>query len=158
VKFMLRNHVTMINDNLGPVPDKAMQKLQMLARRAGYRFVLRDLTLPKSARPGDNLPIAMTWENVGVGKLYRPYKLSIALRNEANNVVATAASDADPRDWLPGKHTANALLGLPAKLPPGKYAVEVGIFDAEGERQPLHLAIDVTEKDGWYTVSHFSVK
>lgn len=158
VKFMLKNHVTMINDNLGPVPPKAMPKLQMLARRAGYRFVLRELWQPKKPRPGDALPIAMTWDNVGVGKLYRPYKVSIALRNAANAIVATATAEADPRDWLPGRHAVNASLTPPANLPAGVYSVEVGLFDAAGQRQPLHLAIDAPEKDGWYAVSHITLQ
>ncbi len=155
---MLKNHVTMINDDLGPVPPKAMPKLAMLARHAGYRFVLRELTEPRTPRPGGALPITMTWDNVGVGKLYRPYKLSIELRNAANTVVATTTAQADPRDWLPGKHAASASLALPANLAPGEYSVEVGLFDVEGQRQPLHLAIDAPEKDGWYTVSHIKLK
>ena len=157
MKFMLKNHVTMINDNLGPVPPDVMPKLEMLARRAGYRFVLRELTQPRSPRAGDTVPITMTWDNVGVGKLYRAYKVSIELRSSANAVVATATADADPRDWLPGKHTANASLILPANLEAGEYSVEVGLFDIDGQRQPLHLAIDAPEKDGWYTVSHVTL-
>ena len=158
IKFMLKNHVTMINDDLGPFPEKVRSKLEMLANRAGYRFVLRGLTQPKSPKPGDTIPIAMDWENVGVGKLYRPYRLTVALRNDANQVVATTISDADPREWLPGRHSANALLALPATLPAGQYTLQIGLFDAAGQRQPLHLAISAAEKDGWYTVSQLNVK
>ena len=158
VNFMLRNHVTMINDNLGTVPQKVMPKLQMLARRSGYRFVLRDFTQPREPRAGTSVQIAMHWENVGVGKLYRPYKLSVALRNAADELVVTGSSDADPSSWLPGKNVAIASLLLPSNLAAGVYAVEVGLFDVAGQRQPLRLAIDSPEKDGWYLVSHIKVK
>ncbi len=100
----------------------------------------------------------MHWENEGVGKLYRPYKLSVAVRNAANELVVTSSTDADPRSWLPGKYVAVASLLLPSTLPAGEYAVEVGLFDVAGQRQPLRLAIDSPEKDGWYLVSHIKVK
>ena len=158
VKFMLRNHVTMINDNLGPVPAKAMPKLETLARLAGYRFVLHEVTQARKPRAGSTAQITMKWENVGVGKLYRPYKVSVALRNAANEIVASTSSDADPRDWLPGKYIAKASLTLPANLKAGEYAVEVGLFDVAGQRQPLHIAIDAPEKDGWYLISHIKVE
>jgi len=35
------NHVTFINDYVGKVPPDQMPKLEQLARRAVYRFVLR---------------------------------------------------------------------------------------------------------------------
>jgi hypothetical protein len=50
VDFMLKNHVTYINDNLGAVPKEDWPKVEKLARLAGYRFVLREVTHPKAAR------------------------------------------------------------------------------------------------------------
>ena len=37
VAFVLANHLTFINDNLGKVPEDQMPKLEKLARLAGYR-------------------------------------------------------------------------------------------------------------------------
>ena len=48
VDFMLSNHVTLINDNIGRVPPEAMPQLEKLARLAGARFVLRELAHEKS--------------------------------------------------------------------------------------------------------------
>ena len=157
VDFMLRNHVSLINDNLGAVPDEIKPELEKLARIAGYRFVLRDLALPESVHPGDTLPITMQWSNVGVAKLYRPYTLSLQLRNAAGEVVASAPAPTDPRDWLPGDYTVPASISIPADLAAGAYTVTLGLFDTAAQRQPLHLAIDAPEKSGWYTVAQVSI-
>lgn len=77
VSFMMSNHVTMINDNIGNVPPEAMPQLEKLARLAGYRFVLREITHEKTVLPEGSLNVKMKWANVGVGKLYRPLKLAM---------------------------------------------------------------------------------
>ena len=75
LEFMAANHVTFINDNVGKVPPDQMPKLEQLARRAGYRFVLREISHPDSLARGETLTVNMKWSNVGVGKLYRRYPL-----------------------------------------------------------------------------------
>ncbi len=45
---MAANHVTFINDNVGKVPTDQMPKLEQMVRRAGYRFVLREISHPES--------------------------------------------------------------------------------------------------------------
>lgn len=76
---MRRNHVTLINDNIGGVPPQAMPQLQRLARLAGARFVLREREHEGSAQPGTRLDLRMKWANVGVGKLYHAYVLRFFL-------------------------------------------------------------------------------
>lgn len=158
VDFMLRNHVSMINDNLGPVPEDILPKLEMLARRAGYRFVLRDITIPAAVRPGDAIHIAMDWSNRGVAKLYRAYTVQLELRSARGDIVASSPIAADPRDWLPGDSAARGELSLPPAVPPGEYSLEVGIFDTAKVRPPLHLAIDAPENGGWYELGHVTVQ
>lgn len=157
VDFMLKNHVTMINDNLGPVPPDVMPQLEKLARLAGYRFVLHELTKPKTAHAGESVPLTMEWENVGVGKLYTAYTLKVELRNNSHEVVAETAVATDPREWLPGKSSIATSLQLPASLSPGEYSISLGIFDAAGKRPSLHLAMDAPEENSWYTVGTITV-
>lgn len=157
VDFMLKNHVTMINDNLGPVPPEVMPQLEKLARLAGYRFVLDGMTKPKTAHAGESVPLTMEWENVGVGKLYTPYNLKVELLDASHAVVAESNVATDPREWLPGKVTVAALLQLPANLVPGEYSISLGIFDAAGKRPALHLAMDAPEDNSWYTVGKLAV-
>jgi len=157
VQFMLDNHVTMINDNIGKVPPEAMPQLEKLARLAGYRFVLRDLSHPSTVQRGGSLDVKMNWANVGVGKLYRSFDLSLSLRNAAGRAVVIVAN-ADPREWLPGSRDLSASMRIPSNLKPGEYDLEVALTDPARQLAPIKLAIDAPENDGWYLVSHVTVK
>ena len=77
VNFMLNNHVSMINDNIGRVPPEPMPELEKLARLAGYRFVLREVAHEKTVPRGAALDVIMKWANVGVGNLCHPNGTSI---------------------------------------------------------------------------------
>ncbi|HEY5915270.1 MAG TPA: hypothetical protein VJA21_32210 [Verrucomicrobiae bacterium] len=46
-----RNHVTLINDNIGRFPPEAMPQLEKLARLAGARLVLREVAHEKELTP-----------------------------------------------------------------------------------------------------------
>jgi hypothetical protein len=158
VKFMLNNHVSMINDNIGRVPPEAMPQLEKLARLAGYRFVLREVAHEKSARRGAVLDVTMKWANVGVGKLYRPFELRLSLRNAAGQTALSTNASADPRQWLPGEHEVTALMQIPASLERGDYTLAVALIDPANQGRPLNLAMDAPAKEGWYLVSQVRVE
>ena len=144
VEFMLRNHVTMINDNIGHVPPETRPQIEKLTRLAGYRFILRELAHEKTVRPGASLNVRMKWANVGVGKLYHPYELQLSLRNSAGQTLAAIVANADPREWLPGEQAIVAQMMIPTGLPSGQYDLAVTIADKNGQRPPLTLAMDAT--------------
>ena len=158
VNFMLKNHVTMINDNVGRVPPEAMPQLEKLARLAGYRFVLRELAHEKSVRRGAALDVKMKWANVGVGKLYRPFQVAACCATTPVKRIASTDATADPRDWLPGEHDVAVLLPVPASLPPGEYTLAVAVSDPANQHPPLQLAMDAPAKLGWYQVSRVKVE
>ena len=158
VDFMLNNHVTLINDNFGLVPPKAMPQLEKLARLACARFVLRELAHEKAVRPGSTLLLQMNWANVGVGKIYHPYTLRLDLLNAAGQPAYSADAKADPRDWLPGEHRLTEALLLPATLKPGDYVLAVALVDSSGRQRSFHLAMDVPEIGGRYAVSKLQVR
>ena len=158
VNFMLSNHVTMINDNLGRFPPEAQPQLEKLARLAGYRFALREAAFAPVARRGTPLAVEMKWANTGVGKLYRPYKLRLLLLDVAGNEVAGADAKTDPRDWLPGERTINETLALPATLPAGNYTLAVALTDVSGLHPPLKLAMAASEQSGRYTIGKVLVE
>jgi len=153
VNFMLSNHVTLINDNVGRVPPEAMPPLEKLARLAGYRFVLRELANEKSVKAGATLNLQMKWANAGVGKLYRPYVVRLFLLDGAGQPVCTTDVKADPCDWLPGEHNFTEPIPVPATLKAGEYTLAVALVDPTGRRRPLRLAMDAPQKEGRYAVS-----
>jgi hypothetical protein len=100
----------------------------------------------------------MKWSNVGVGKLYRPYVLRIAVRDAAGQTVGTADSEADPRDWLPGDHAAAVSCRVPSDLTPGEYSLAVALLGPSNQRQPLRVAIDTPSVNGWNTISRLRIE
>jgi len=158
VNFMLTNHVTLINDNVGRVPPEAMPQLEKLARLAGARFVLRELAHKKELEAGASLHLESKWANVGVGKLHRQYVLRFSLLDSTGTVCSASDAKADPRAWLPGEHSVTESVPLPRSLKPGEYIVAVAIVDPAGLRRPFLLAIDAPEKGGLYSVSTLRIK
>jgi hypothetical protein len=158
VDFMLSNHVTLINDNIGRVPLEAMPQLQKLARLAGARFVLRELAHGKTVKRGMALSLQMKWANVGVGKLHHPYALRLYLLGAAGKPVLSAEAKADPRDWLPGEHSISESIPIPTTLEPSDYAVALSLVDPRAQRRPWRLAIGAPENEGRYEISNVKVE
>ena len=158
VNFMLKNHVTLINDNVGRVPPEAMPQLEKLARLAGYRFVLRELTHASAVQRGMPLNLKMKWANVGVGKLFRPFKLRLYLLDTAGRPVFSSIAKADPRDWLPGEYDLSELIQMPSAVKVGVYTLAVALVDPAGQRPPLHLAMEAPEQEGRYAVSQVKIE
>ena len=158
VNFMLSNHVTLINDNVGHVPPGAMPQLERLARLAGARLVLRELGHESEVQRGGALHLEMQWANVGVGKLYHPFTLRCFLLDAQGRLCLTTDAKANPRAWLPGERSVAERLDVPSTLEPGPYTLEIGLVDPRSGGRPFHLAINVPEKEGRYAVGHVDIK
>lgn len=158
VDFMLRNHVTLINDNVGRVPPESMPLLEKLARQAGARFVLRELTHGACVNRGEELELEMKWANVGVGRLYHSYRLQFSLLDTSGRECAVSNGSADAAQWLPGEHAVRERFALPAALEPGTYTLALKLIDASGARPAFRLAFRAPEAEGLYRVSNLIVK
>ena len=157
--FMAANHVTFINDNVGKVPPDQMPKLERIGRRAGYRFVLRDVSHPDSLARGETLTVNMKWSNVGVGKLYRRYSLVLYLLDAKGELASRQVqADVDPTRWLPGDQSVAASLPVPANLQAGQYTLGLALLDPATEKPAIRLAIDAPQTDRLYRVSAVRVK
>jgi hypothetical protein len=155
---MKANHVTFINDNVGRVPSEQMPKLQQLARLAGYRFVLREVSHPSHVTPRKTLTVNMKWSNVGVGKLHRRYLLALYLLDAKGTVVCRQIqTDLDPSRWLPGDVGVIGSLHVPDTAGAGQYTLGVAIVDPTTEKPALHLAIDAPHVDRRYRLTDVSV-
>jgi hypothetical protein len=100
----------------------------------------------------------MKWANVGAGKLYRPFKLQVTLREASGQSVCGAVGQADPCGWLPGERAISEVIQLPASVKPGAYTLTVALVDTVGQRPPLRLAMDAPDHAGHYTVSKVNVQ
>jgi len=158
VDFMLQNHVTLINDNIGRVPPEAMPQLEKLARLAGARLVLRELAHQKTAQRGAPLTLQMKWSNVGVGKLPRPYVLRLYLLEAWRNLSSARNGKVDPRGWLPGDHSVTESIPIPAALDRGEYVIALALADPAAQSRPWRLAIAAPHDEGRYKISTVMVE
>lgn len=101
----------------------------------GGRLTLVDGLLPPSTAWPDDLPVVLRWQ--ALAPLSVDYRAAVTLRDShgrAWNAVGTLIrNDVDfpTSAWLTGEWAdADYELSLPAGLPPGRYAVEVSVFDS----------------------------
>jgi hypothetical protein len=152
--FMLANHVSLINDNFGVVPPDVFPQLAELTRRAGYRFVLREVSHAASAARGASLAVKMKWANVGVARMFDDYGLELSLIDGTGAIAARTRTAIDPRKWLPGEIECAA--ALPLDVAPGVYGIGIALVDANG-RPSIRLAIDLPDRELRYRVGEVRV-
>jgi len=155
VQFMLDNHVTYINDNIGRVPDEDMPLLAGLVKRAGYRYVLREVSHERAAPRGAELIVSMKWSNVGVSRIYRDYPLELSLVGR-DGKAALRARAADTRQWLPGDHNVEARMPLPGNFKPGEYTLRAALVNVQGVPS-VRLACDAPEQSLSYRIGTVTV-
>lgn len=156
VRFMLDNHVSMINDNIGAVPAEVMPQLQELTRRSGYRFVLREVSHPRQVSRGSRMTVRMKWSNVGVARLYARYALELSLLDSAGNVKARSRTAVDPAGWLPGDIACDGTIAIDEGLAPDVYGIGLALVDAAG-RPSIRLAIEHAQAGLRYRISEVAV-
>jgi len=101
----------------------------------------------------------MKWANVGVGKLYRKHPLVLYLLDADGKTVARQEQEkADPTRWLPGEHSVEAALAVPAMLRPGQYTLGIALVDPLTKKPAIRLAIEAPQSDRLHRVSRVSVK
>ncbi len=124
-----------------PQPCDATRSTQHATRSTFYvsrnsdALYLTDALLPGQPIAWPNqLPILVRWD--ALGPLPADYRTILHLKDEAGRIWAGGGQeilDADyrrPSAWAPGDWTDQTFqLTLPPGIPPGRYTVELGIFD-----------------------------
>jgi hypothetical protein len=102
--------------------------------------------IPEKVRPGQPLPVNLTWR--ALGKIDAYYSLFIKLLDSQGNAVA--GWDGQPHDgqaptllWVPGEIIEDTVtLVAPDDAVPGDYAVQVGMYRAEDLARALTLNVE----------------
>jgi len=152
----LKYHPTVFMPKSSFFPDEWRDKLDAFDRRLGYRFVLRQMTLPLETCVGLPFEVRMLVDNVGVAPIYRPYRL--AYRLTQNGVERIVESAQDIRTWLPDLNGFSESIALPAGFQPGDVEVSVGIVDPVTRRPAVRFAIVETAPNGWHPLTNLEVK
>jgi hypothetical protein len=89
---------------------------------------------PDSVRPGEELSVVLYWK--ALAEMDAAYTAFVHLLGPDGRVAAghdgePAAGQRPTTGWVPGEYVVDAHpLPIPADLPPGEYAIEVGLYDA----------------------------
>jgi hypothetical protein len=177
--YALALHGSYVNNKSAPLPkgEQVRPELERFLRRLGYRLVLTELKHPATVRPGDDLRLAMRWQNVGSAPCYRPYRVAYRL-SDGRGLQRVLVGKVTVNHWLPGsielfneeffKQPAELPPGkvndvadevrLPADLPSGEYALSLGIVAPDTDRPVVRLGIQGRGEDGWYSLSKLRVE
>jgi hypothetical protein len=108
-------------------------------------LLLAQVSAPAAARAGQSIPLRLAWWSAG--STATPLTVFVHLLDEADRQRAGAdgppAGGANPTTvWQPGETVLDdRSLPLPADLPPGRYRIECGLYDAAtGRRLTLQAA------------------
>ncbi len=116
-------------------PTEATPSGAAFAGLDGETITLHEFTVwPLAAAPGDVIQVRLIWS--ADATTARPYKVFLHLLDAAGNVVAQrdgepAGGSRPTTSWAAGEQIAdNHALLLPPGLPPGRYVLRLGLYDA----------------------------
>ncbi|MBI2949372.1 MAG: DUF4832 domain-containing protein [Verrucomicrobia bacterium] len=157
--YALRCHATYVNNKSAPIPEGTRGKIEKFLRRLGYRLVVRTLEHPAFVRAGDEVALAITWENIGVAPPYRDYRVAfrLAKRSDATGKPFKCVTDTSIRGWLPGSRKTDLAFRIPAGTQPGDHELALGLVDPATQTPAVRLAIAERDAEGWHPVSHVKV-
>jgi hypothetical protein len=157
-QFMIENHVTYINDNIGAIPDSIFSLLRSLMTISGYSFILSEISNPEYCSLGDSFILKMKWANVGVAPLYKDYLLSICLIDENGNIVSSQYSRSNIREWIPGTYDITEPIKVDKALPKGIFTIGISMVNADTKRADIRFPINAFERNGVYYASKIEIK
>lgn len=131
----------------------------LAGKLAGYRTILKSLTLPSTITAGNSFQTIGVWENVGVAPIYESWNTYLQLRNSSGSVVWEGKSLASLKRILPNSsapYSQTDTFTIDTPLPSGIYTVSVMVRDPDNVRQPLPLAISGRSSDGSYPLGQIS--
>jgi hypothetical protein len=146
-------HVSLVSSGNTVKPYTSMSQTQKdgwvsAFKRAGYRYQLRSLTLPRTVRQGRAFTLHTTLGNVGSAPTYDDWRIDLRLVDSHGKSVASTPMRIDLRTLLSGSSTYARSLSLQAA--PGTYRLGVAVVDRTGYLAPMRLATTGRATDGTY--------
>ncbi|MCH2175027.1 MAG: DUF4832 domain-containing protein [Lentisphaeria bacterium] len=143
----LKFHGTYFMPKSTELPQEWMKKLADFCERLGYRFVLRQVRLPRFL--SRQKFVFEAWiENTGVAPIYRKYDLALRFRQESEDFIVPV-KNVDIKTWLPGDIWIEQVIELPPKLTAGICEISIAIVD-KNRNPKVKFAIKEIFKDNWH--------
>ena len=147
IETLLSWRVSTFNAKSLPIPWEWQDKVDAWIAKMGYHFVIDEAEMPTQAARGEDLPIRICIDNVGVAPIYK--RLPLYIRLKSTEYTQTFATDVDIREWIDGKYEENITLALQTDIPVGEYEVQMGIG---GDGVPSVVFATNAKQDGAYSV------
>ncbi len=126
--------------------------------KMGYRFVLTRVEYPDNVAPGEAFTIKHVWENRGVGRCYRPFRVTFFVIGSDGTVWSTTDSRIDITNVVSGQtYNLTTSVTLPEEIPEGMYDLRVGLTNDFG-RPVVELAIAGNDRRRRYNLGQIEVK
>lgn len=156
--YALDHHASLINAKSKPIPDEFQPAVQDVLKKLGYRFELTSLTHSKEVNSSSSMTISSEWKNSGVAPSYYPYRLAYRFVDVSGKVERQQETSGNVLDWLPAETrvgdapviTIDDEITAPALA--GEYDLQMALVNDLGEAK-IKLAIDMPQKDNWYSIS-----
>ena len=116
--------------------------IDAIRRQMGYQLSIESISHIRSARPGDQLALQITWLNRGVAPFYYAWPVEFSLLDQDGVPAYQGQGICDVRTMLPGRTTTTEILELPADLPEGSYVLSVAILDMDSRLPAIHLNME----------------
>lgn len=155
--YALAFHCSVMNNKSRPIPEEWQGEVARFTRQMGYRFFLKSLTHPETITREETFAMHMIWENLGVAPCYRDYLLTLRFESHSGTHHYEHPLAANPREWLPGRHSFETDIQLPKHLPIGDYSLKIGLRSPQIDRLPITLAMKGEAHAGWHTVSKITI-
>ena len=101
-----------------------------IKQKMGYRFVLRNATIPIKASSGGTISLILNIDNVGYASPFNARPVQLILKNKSTGKVTAIAFNTDIRKWYTGSIKLEDKLSLPAGMDAGIYDVLLNMPDA----------------------------
>jgi len=135
-------------------PKAMMDKLIEFDKKIGYRFALRQLTLPLESKPGKKIELQFHIDNLGCAPIYRPYPLAIRFRQGKKSAIVRLKQDI--RRWMPGHTWFSEKITVPGALHKGEAKVDLVIVDNDN-RPKVWFAIREKTADNWHPMTSIDI-
>jgi len=149
-------HASIFNNKSEPIPAALTDKVNQLAKKLGYRFVVDTVDLPEHIKTNDKISISSVWENIGIAPIYKKYEIAFRLKKLDNTVASIYKSNIDIRNWIPGKY--NVDIETDVNVPSGEYYLDVAMVKEGTNESAINLAISEKQPDGWYQLTKIAVE
>ncbi|GLR74156.1 DUF4832 domain-containing protein [Aliivibrio sifiae] len=160
--YALDHHASLINAKSKPIPDEFQPAVKEVLKKLGYRFELLSLTHQKEVIAGNLITINSEWKNSGVAPSYYPYRVAYRFVDSSGNVEKQQDTSREVLDWLPAETrmvdapviAINDDITVPTLA--GEYDLQIALVNDLGDAK-IKLAIDMPQKDNWYSISTITV-